>query len=173
MADNNSTYLFYDKAVDDNHKFGNKLTVGITIEGLFSSNYNYVEGPQAIKEINKCFPDENYSMCDNLDFSLYNIYLFSYNETGAQIRIIVVEINNKKIKELVELVIKHSGKDIDVKWLTDVPSGDKKRLMSMNKMNKYGYKSFTSLEEGVKKTTEWFLNNKDILDKRYNPFVNH
>jgi GDP-L-fucose synthase len=77
------------------------------------------------------------------------------------------------IKELVELVIKHSGKDIDVKWLTDVPSGDKKRLMSMNKMNKYGFKSHTSLEEGVKKTTEWFLNNKDILDKRYNPFVNH
>jgi GDP-L-fucose synthase len=77
------------------------------------------------------------------------------------------------IKELVELVIKHSGKDIDVKWLTDVPSGDKKRLMSMNKMNKYGFKSYTSLEEGVKKTTEWFLNNKDILDKRYNPFVNH
>jgi len=45
--------------------------------------------------------------------------------------------------------------------------------MSMNKMNKYGFKSHTSLEEGVKKTTEWFLNNKDILDKRYNPFVNH
>ena len=36
--------------------------------------------------------------------------------------------------------------------------------MSMNKMNKYGFKSYTSLEEGVKKTTEWFLNNKDILD---------
>jgi GDP-L-fucose synthase len=77
------------------------------------------------------------------------------------------------IKELVELVIKHSGKDIDIKWYTDVPSGDKQRLMSMNKMNKYGFKSNTSLEEGVKKTTEWFLNNKDILDKRYNPFVNH
>jgi GDP-L-fucose synthase len=77
------------------------------------------------------------------------------------------------IKELVELVIKHSGKDIDVKWYTDVPSGDKQRLMSMNKMNEYGFKSHTSLEEGVKKTTEWFLNNRDILDKRYNPFVNH
>jgi GDP-L-fucose synthase len=77
------------------------------------------------------------------------------------------------IKELVELVIKHSGKDIDVKWYTDIPSGDKQRLMSMNKMNKYGFKSHTSLEEGVKKTTEWFLNNKDILDKRYNPFVKH
>jgi GDP-L-fucose synthase len=70
------------------------------------------------------------------------------------------------IKELVELVIKHSGKDIDVKWYTDVPSGDKQRLMSMNKMNKYGFKSHTSLEEGVKKTTEWFLKNKDISDKQ-------
>jgi len=30
-----------------------------------------------------------------------------------------------------------------------------------------------SLDEGIKRTTEWFLNNKEILDKRYNAFVNH
>ena len=77
------------------------------------------------------------------------------------------------IKEVVDLVIKHSGKDVDVKWLTDVSSGDKKRLLSMNKMKKYGFENQTSLEEGIKLTTDWFLNNKDILDKRYNPFVNH
>jgi GDP-L-fucose synthase len=77
------------------------------------------------------------------------------------------------IKEVVELVIKHSGKDVGIKWLTDVPSGDKKRLLSMNKMKKYGFENQTSLEDGIKLTTDWFLNNKDILDKRYNPFVNH
>ena len=77
------------------------------------------------------------------------------------------------IKELVELVIKHSGRKIDVEWYTDIPIGDKKRLMSMNKMKKYGFKNQISLEEGIQKTTDWFLNNKDILDKRYNPFVNH
>lgn len=77
------------------------------------------------------------------------------------------------IKNLVELVLKYSGRDIPVKWLTDAPSGDSKRLMSVDRMKKYGLETTISLEEGIKLTTEWFLNNKEILDKRYNPFVNH
>lgn len=77
------------------------------------------------------------------------------------------------IKNLVELVLKYSGRDIPVKWLTDAPSGDIKRLMSTDKMKKYGLENTVSLEEGIKLTTDWFLNNKEILDKRYNPFVNH
>jgi len=77
------------------------------------------------------------------------------------------------IKNLVELVLKYSGRDIPVKWLTDAPSGDSKRLMSVDRMKRYGLETTVSLEEGVRLTTEWFLNNKEILDKRYNPFVNH
>lgn len=77
------------------------------------------------------------------------------------------------IKNLVDLVLKYSGRDIPVKWLTDAPSGDNKRLMSVDRMKKHGLDTTVSLEEGIKLTTEWFLNNKEILDKRYNPFVNH
>ncbi len=77
------------------------------------------------------------------------------------------------IRNLVDLVLKYSCRDIPVKWQTDVPSGDKKRLMSVDRMKKYGLDTTISLEEGIKLTTEWFLNNKEILDKRYNPFVNH
>jgi GDP-L-fucose synthase len=77
------------------------------------------------------------------------------------------------IKNLVDLVLKYSGRDIPVKWLTDAPSGDIKRLMSTDKMKEYGLDITVSLEEGIKSTTDWFLNNKEILDKRYNPFVNH
>lgn len=78
-----------------------------------------------------------------------------------------------KIKELVEMVVKHSGKNNDIKWLTDVPGGDKIRLFDTQRASSCGFKCETSLEEGIKKTTEWYLNNKEILDKRYNPFVNH
>lgn len=77
------------------------------------------------------------------------------------------------IKNLVNLVLKYSGRNIPIKWLTDAPSGDKKRLMSVEKMKKHGLETSVSLEEGIKLTTNWFLNNKEILDKRYNPFVNH
>ena len=36
-----------------------------------------------------------------------------------------------------------------------------------------GMECSISLEEGIERTTSWFLNNKEILDKRYNAFINH
>jgi GDP-L-fucose synthase len=77
------------------------------------------------------------------------------------------------IKEVVDMVVKYSGKQLEVKWLTDKPAGDKIRLFDMTRAKSYGFDISVSLDEGIKNTTEWFLNNKDILDKRYNAFVNH
>ncbi len=77
------------------------------------------------------------------------------------------------IKEVVEMVVKHCGKNIPVKWLTDKPSGDALRLFDMTKAKSYGFDISVDLDEGIKRTTDWFLNNKDILDKRYNAFVDH
>lgn len=102
MAQNESTYLFYDKAVNENHKFDNKETMNVTIESIFSSNNNSVSGIDAIKRFNKCFPDKNYAIIEDLDISLYNPHLFEYFENNSTIRITVIEINNKKLKEYVE-----------------------------------------------------------------------
>jgi len=77
------------------------------------------------------------------------------------------------IKNLVDIILKYSGRNIEVKWLSDMPSGDAKRLMSTERMEKHGLGNHVSLDEGIKLTTEWFLNNKEIIDKRYNPFVHH
>ena len=77
------------------------------------------------------------------------------------------------IKEVVDMVVKHSGKQLEVKWLTDKPAGDKIRLFDIARAKSYGFDISVSLEEGIKNTTDWFLNNKEILDKRYNAFVNH
>lgn len=77
------------------------------------------------------------------------------------------------IKEVVEMVVKHSGKQLEIKWLIDKPAGDKIRLFDMARAKSYGFDISVSLDEGIKRTTDWFLNNKEILDKRYNAFVNH
>ena len=77
------------------------------------------------------------------------------------------------IKEVVDMVVKHSGKPLEVKWLTDKPAGDKIRLFDMTRAKSHGFDISVSLDEGIKLTTDWFLNNKNILDKRYNAFVNH
>jgi GDP-L-fucose synthase len=77
------------------------------------------------------------------------------------------------IKELVNMVIEASGKELDVKWLTDKPNGDLKRVMSTERAEKYGIEPSTSLKDGVKIATQWFLENKENIDKKYNVFVDH
>ena len=79
--------------------------------------------------------------------------------------------NGSSIKDVVDLISKHSKKNVSIKWLVDKPAGDKIRLFDMTRANKYGFYPKVSLEEGIKRTTEWFISNKEILDKRYNVFV--
>jgi GDP-L-fucose synthase len=76
------------------------------------------------------------------------------------------------IKEIVDIVVKYSGRDIEVKWLTDAPAGDKIRLFDTTRAKLYGFEATIGLEEGIGNTTNWFINNKETLDKRYNAFVN-
>jgi GDP-L-fucose synthase len=77
------------------------------------------------------------------------------------------------IGDVVDLVTKYSSRDNTVKYNPSGVKCDDIRLFDMTRANSYGFEPQTSLEEGIKLTTEWYLNNKDILDKRYNPFVNH
>lgn len=77
------------------------------------------------------------------------------------------------IKEVVDIVVKHSGKDLQVKWLTEKPNGDAIRIMSTSKAESYGIKANTSLDDGIKVVTDWFKANKNTIDQRYNVFVNH
>ena len=43
----------------------------------------------------------------------------------------------------------------------------------MTRAKSYGFDISVDLDEGIKRTTDWFINNKNILDQRYNAFVDH
>jgi GDP-L-fucose synthase len=74
--------------------------------------------------------------------------------------------NGVAIKELAEIVAEYFNKPI--KWLTDKPSGDPKRIFNMERAYSYGFENKISLKEGVIDAIEWFIANKDIVDKRFN-----
>jgi GDP-L-fucose synthase len=80
----------------------------------------------------------------------------------------------RSIRDLVQLITNNSNRENLVNWsnLTGV-KGDDIRLFDTSRAESYGIKPMVSLEDGIRITTEWYLNNKEILDKRYNPFVNH
>ncbi len=73
-----------------------------------------------------------------------------------------------KIKEIAEIIAKRFDKKI--KWLTDKPAGDPKRVFDMSRAEKYGFHIETNLETGINYTIDWFLDNKEVIDKRYNVF---
>ena len=74
------------------------------------------------------------------------------------------------VKELVEIIIKYSGKDVKVFWDTSKPQGDKKRILSMERSNSYGFYPEIDLEEGIKLTVNWYNENHFKLKKKYNSF---
>lgn len=75
------------------------------------------------------------------------------------------------IKEIVNKIIKLVDYNPEIEWDTTKPMGDKKRILSMEKSKSYGFQPMTSLEDGLRETINWYVNNyQDIETKRFNVF---
>jgi GDP-L-fucose synthase len=74
--------------------------------------------------------------------------------------------NGVTIKEVAEIVANHFNKPIQ--WSPEKPSGDAKRLFSMERTNSYGFFPEISIQEGLEDAIKWFILNKDLVDKRVN-----
>jgi len=70
------------------------------------------------------------------------------------------------IKELVEYIsdaVKYNG---EVVWNTDKPDGQMKKLLSVDKMKTIIQINPTSVKEGIQKTVDWYIENKEEADAR-------
>ena len=61
-----------------------------------------------------------------------------------------------KISDIANTIGRHFDKE--VKYDTTKPNGDMKRLMSMKRANDYGFTPTTSLDDGIRKTIDWYVN---------------
>lgn len=84
-----------------------------------------------------------YALENRLEDYLYNI------GSGKDISI-------RELAETIQKIIKHKGNII---WDSDKPDGTPRKLMDVSKMKKNGWKYSTELQEGIKKTYDWFLQN--------------
>jgi len=76
------------------------------------------------------------------------------------------------IKKIVDIIIKNlPDKNIKVEWDINKPSGDKIRLMNIDKISSFGFKTSVNIEEGIRRTIKWFKENKKHYLKRYNSFL--
>ena len=105
---------------------------------------------------------------------------FIYSEDVARGMILAVEkkINDPMnlgsgagitIKDLVETILKFiPNKNLKLSWDTTKPSGDKMRVMDMKCAIKNNFQCKIKLEDGIQKTIEWYLNNVNYSEKKYN-----
>lgn len=68
------------------------------------------------------------------------------------------------IRELVEMIVKLSGKKTEITFDTSKPDGSPRRNSDNIKAKEHvGFVAHTSLAEGLKRTIEWYRTNKDTL----------
>ena len=92
-------------------------------------------------------------MADAVVFALENKlseYLYNVG-TGEDLTI-------KALAEKIQQVVGHTGNII---WNSDMPDGTPRKLMDVSKLKKEGWQASTSLDEGLKSTYSWFLENID------------
>ena len=66
------------------------------------------------------------------------------------------DVTIKTLAKIIQKIIGHKGNII---WDSSKPDGTPRKLMNVSKMKEMGWSYKTELEEGVKKTYDWFLNN--------------
>lgn len=67
-----------------------------------------------------------------------------------------VDITIKNLAETIQKITGHRGQII---WDSSKPDGTPRKLMDVSKMNQLGWKHEVDLEDGIRKTYNWFLEN--------------
>ena len=88
-----------------------------------------------------------FALENQLSSNLYNI------GTGKDVTI-------EELAETIQRVIGHQGQII---WDASKPDGTPRKLMDVSKMKAVGWQYSTELEDGVKNTYRWFLENIDSI----------
>lgn len=67
------------------------------------------------------------------------------------------------IRELAETIARVTGFKGHICWDTSKPDGTSRKLLDVSRLQSLGWKSSISLEEGLRDTYRWFLENQDAI----------
>jgi GDP-L-fucose synthase len=68
------------------------------------------------------------------------------------------DLTIKQLAETIQHIVGHKG---EIFWDKSKPDGTPRKLMDNSKMENLGWKAEINLEDGIKQTYQWFLENKD------------
>ncbi len=67
------------------------------------------------------------------------------------------EISIREAAEIIRGIIGYTG---EIRWDTNQPDGNPRRLLDVSRLSNLGWKAGTNFREGVEKTYRWFLENR-------------
>lgn len=74
------------------------------------------------------------------------------------------------LKDITNMIASHFIPERKINWDTTKPTGDAIRVLDSSKLVNYGFQHEVSLQNGIKETIDWFLQNQNIIKNRHNPF---
>ncbi|MCL4442315.1 MAG: GDP-L-fucose synthase [Firmicutes bacterium] len=106
-------------------------------------------------------PKREFLYVDDLaDACVYIISNYDYKDIGALINIGTG--TDQTIRQLAETIKRIVGFEGELRFDSTKPDGTPRKLLEVSKLRLLGWEAGTSLEEGIKKTYEWFAR-KDLL----------
>jgi len=93
-------------------------------------------------------------LADAVVFALQNQFKDNLYNVGTG-----VDLTIKALAELIQNAVGHQG---EITWDSTKPDGTPRKLMDVSKMEQAGWKAKIKLQEGIKLTYNWFLENSEI-----------
>lgn len=72
------------------------------------------------------------------------------------------------IRQLIKIIQKYI--QFEVEWDKSKPNGDLCRVANIDRLLSYGFKLKKTLDQSIKETIEWYIDNQDQISQRYEVF---
>ena len=130
------------------------LNSGHVIPSIISKIWNAKNSQQNFVELwGDGTPTRDFLYCDDAAEGLI-LSSEKYNKTES------LNLGSGKeisIENLTVIIMKLMNVDLEIRWNTNMPNGQPRRCVSFDKaQEEIGFKPHTSLEEGLKKTIQWY-----------------
>jgi len=93
-----------------------------------------------------------HDLADAVIFSLENSFTENLYNIGTG-----VDLTIKSLAEMIQKIVGYKG---EIVWDSSKPDGTPRKLMDVSKMANQGWKAKITLEDGIKSTYNWFLENE-------------
>ena len=143
--------------VNDNFDLTSSHVLPALIRRFYTAKLN---GDKQVTCLGTGSPRREFLYVDDLARAISHV-LYNYN--GNEL-LNVGTGEDVTIKEAAEMVAKTVGYEGDIVWDHTKPDGTPRKVLDVNRIQATGWKSEVSLEEGLKRTVEWYKNETSKAD---------